>query len=1379
MTPAAALSQAALEATPAYAGTTTDDTAEEPAPVINAWTDGEGATPAVAEYVDAIGKTGAKLVLSIVDPAPVTYNALSREYKDIKVKIAVSYTENEKPVTEYFTLSSDLYTLDFVSSVDSTDATVANNVVTVNNANPDGYAIKAVVKDGGPKVKNDGTYYPGGTQLLATKADGNGSIIVNKAPITKDAIKVATGYVGASTPADVAKATKAELSLKGNTTGMINLLDETNPVIAVECKDTTAGTPGKKLTDSKNVFIETGTVPVEVKLVNATAKKNYTLEGALTGGATDTTNGTLTLSANIVQASNYQARFVSGAGVTGTVVPSNNGASGVAPWVADDPDAKPSVSLAENIKNSIQVYIPAATEGGAVTDVPAGWGVTYTDAEGNPLVDPEDGKTAVTPTAPGKYRAVVAMDGNANPIATLDVTVQANITPDVDFKFNGQDLGSDLSGSVKLAWKAGLTDAERSADVVAQIKAGLKGTLLEGTETLVNLDDLAITDSTPLNTVDGAGQVTVTPSGNGLYKGIATINYGYGEDLPKFSLKKASQPYAGSGAADGYVVKSLLNIPQVESEDTPGTTEDLSDEFYKVTVTDAKGKVVADAGTERLTEAGKYTITVSGTDGYVGTQSFPFEITQLGMTADNVSWVGNTYDVVYDATKKVWATPYNGTVLEPVPTISAKFESGTFNDFKQKPKEPAKGETWDYEISWANNKNKGTATATLVFTGNYSGTVEIPFEITPVQLTLNNASAEAQSQLAAGFPENPTAADVLNPVVTYTPGKGDPVELTEDDYAIGKVTKGATASNGVTEYSFVVEGKGNYTGSITGTFKTVNQDIAKLATAEVDKDQTLIYDYGAPVPATVTVTPNSGELVENEDYKIVCSENTDAGTATVEVVGIGNYAGSIPLTYEIAPVQINDASNVEGKSIKLDGADDLVYNGEEQAPEVLVNGSTFKPANKELANKEPELLSKIYDDLSIAVKEGTGVNAGTSYIVLSPRNGNLTGSIEIPYKIAPAELTADNVAVAASVAPGASAADAVSVTFGEAALVAGTDYTVAVAEGATVPGKVKATVTGAGNYAGTVEKESAVLYDVAKADVSVAGAVYNGKAQDPKVEVSYTSGGKKVVVDPKAYDVKVDGNATDAGSYKVTVTGKASEGWTNSAEKSFVIAPATVTAKPQVSYDAAGLPVVTVPGLTSNDFTYKPDAATKTITVTYKGNYAGTATVAYVPTAKPVAPAQPAAGKTGWVGSGNDWAYYKDGKQVKDGWEWIDNAWYHFEANGKMTNTQWFQDADGEWYLLNQSHKGSYGAMLTGWQKVDGGWYYMGASGDMQSGWLKDGGEWYLLNTAHDGTFGKMLTGWQQVGGKWYYMDASGAMASNAWVGRYWVNGSGVWTATR
>ncbi|NGM16937.1 hypothetical protein GMI70_02760 [Eggerthellaceae bacterium zg-893] len=110
----------------------------------------------------------------------------------------------------------------------------------------------------------------------------------------------------------------------------------------------------------------------------------------------------------------------------------------------------------------------------------------------------------------------------------------------------------------------------------------------------------------------------------------------------------------------------------------------------------------------------------------------------------------------------------------------------------------------------------------------------------------------------------------------------------------------------------------------------------------------------------------------------------------------------------------------------------------------------------------------------------------------------------------------------------------------------------------------------------------------------------------------------------------------------------------------------------------------------------------------------------------------------------------------------------------------WFQDEDGTWYMLDYRHDGQYGAMLTGWQQDGGEWYHFAKSGAMQSGWMKDAdGTWYLLNSKHDGTFGAMLTGWQKVGGKWYYMDASGAMAENEWVGRYWVDGSGVWTATR
>ena len=42
-----------------------------------------------------------------------------------------------------------------------------------------------------------------------------------------------------------------------------------------------------------------------------------------------------------------------------------------------------------------------------------------------------------------------------------------------------------------------------------------------------------------------------------------------------------------------------------------------------------------------------------------------------------------------------------------------------------------------------------------------------------------------------------------------------------------------------------------------------------------------------------------------------------------------------------------------------------------------------------------------------------------------------------------------------------------------------------------------------------------------------------------------------------------------------------------------------------------------------------------------------------------------------------------------------------------------------------------------------------------------------------------MQTGWVYTGGNYYYLYDNGAMAANTWIGKYYVNGSGVWTKTR
>ncbi|POP30824.1 hypothetical protein C3B58_19315, partial [Lactonifactor longoviformis] len=71
-------------------------------------------------------------------------------------------------------------------------------------------------------------------------------------------------------------------------------------------------------------------------------------------------------------------------------------------------------------------------------------------------------------------------------------------------------------------------------------------------------------------------------------------------------------------------------------------------------------------------------------------------------------------------------------------------------------------------------------------------------------------------------------------------------------------------------------------------------------------------------------------------------------------------------------------------------------------------------------------------------------------------------------------------------------------------------------------------------------------------------------------------------------------------------------------------------------------------------------------------------------------------------------------------------------------------------------------------------WYYLKSNGAMVTGWLLDGKTWYYLKSN-----GAMATGWLKDGSRWYYLRDNGAMASNTWIGKYYVNKSGVWTRTR
>ena len=99
---------------------------------------------------------------------------------------------------------------------------------------------------------------------------------------------------------------------------------------------------------------------------------------------------------------------------------------------------------------------------------------------------------------------------------------------------------------------------------------------------------------------------------------------------------------------------------------------------------------------------------------------------------------------------------------------------------------------------------------------------------------------------------------------------------------------------------------GNFTGSVEAEVGMLAKEIE--ASDVVLEADTVVYT-GEAIEPVVTVTIDEASLVEGTDYVVAYSDNVNEGTATVTVTAMGNYSGTVTLTYvivlpaNIAPVQ--------------------------------------------------------------------------------------------------------------------------------------------------------------------------------------------------------------------------------------------------------------------------------------------------------------------------------------------------------------------------------------------------------------------------------------------------------------------------------------------
>lgn len=366
----------------------------------------------------------------------------------------------------------------------------------------------------------------------------------------------------------------------------------------------------------------------------------------------------------------------------------------------------------------------------------------------------------------------------------------------------------------------------------------------------------------------------------------------------------------------------------------------------------------------------------------------------------------------------------------------------------------------DFKAEIYNNYNAGAATVIIIGIGNFSGMAQKYFMI-------NKADV-------ADFTID-TIGDKIYTGTAISPDFG--VSIRGISLRVGiDFTETIVDNVNIGTATVHIAGIGNYAGARQVTFIIKPADAADFDVTAIGD---LTYTGGAIMPPT-TIKFNGMSLMRNVDYTVTYTNNINAGTATVIISGIGNFAGTKQVTFTIKPA---DASNVFSAAIP-----DLTYTGNAMTPGVYMVFSGMS--------------------LSFGIDYTTtytnNINAGTATVTITFK-GNYTGIKQVAFLIKRANASYFDVASITDLEyNGLPTAPEVSLTFNGTVLTLGADYTVVYTDNINV-GAATATITGIGNYIGTKQ----VIYNILPADVEkfdvaqIPNYIYTGTAITPRVNVSF------------------------------------------------------------------------------------------------------------------------------------------------------------------------------------------------------------------------------------------------------------------------------------
>lgn len=252
---------------------------------------------------------------------------------------------------------------------------------------------------------------------------------------------------------------------------------------------------------------------------------------------------------------------------------------------------------------------------------------------------------------------------------------------------------------------------------------------------------------------------------------------------------------------------------------------------------------------------------------------------------DTVGWIdteGNTYDAgacipSRTATYRLMLNLSND-MFESIDLSSTDYTGQPITkELKARPSIVAD----EYEVSYENNLNAGTAIIRVTGKGRLVGTLEYQFKINKVSLD------GVPVELSFSHVKYDGASHNVIPSVT--------VSGRELDYGADFKTEYWNTTDAGTA-TVVITGTGNYYGTTRANFQIDPAPLDKSATVTI-ADQP--YTGTGVTPGFEVRDWNGNLLTAGVDYQYSFSENVDPGTATLTLTGLRNYGGTLVAHFQI------------------------------------------------------------------------------------------------------------------------------------------------------------------------------------------------------------------------------------------------------------------------------------------------------------------------------------------------------------------------------------------------------------------------------------------------------------------------------------------------